>query len=308
MNKKGFTLVELLGVLVLLIIIFMVVYPNVSKVIDSGEDTTYKKQINAILSAAYDWSLGDTSRLPEGSNKTYVTLAELKNSGLVDANITDPKTREPFSNDLVISISYVGFSYSTTSNSSKKYGDYLYNIDNLPTYNEISQNPTIELDGLVKNSSGNYVTNVDLNSEFKNSDYTATSNDGVDLTDRVIINIMHNGNAVDLIDTSKVGIYYINYTVVDDNGNSTTAVRNVIVSDISAPEINIIENNTVALGSQGFDLMDGVSCSDNSGNCDISVVSDDSFNTNVKDKYVIEYSAKDFSGNTNTKKRVVTVE
>ncbi len=305
MNNKGFTLAELLAVFVLLLIIFMIVYPSVNKVIDNSKNVTYEKQIDSILSAAYDWSLKNPSKLPDDDSKIYVTLALLKSESLLDSNLINPKTREPFSNDLVISISNVGSSYKNKPTNSKKYGDYLYKVEDTES---TSEKPSIILTGLPQDSKGNYVTEIDLNSVFEDQKYTATSSNGVDLTSRVIITIIKDDNSVDIVDTSIAGIYYIYYTVVDDFGNSNVVVRSVIVTDNSLPIINVPESSTVSLGDTNFDLMEGVTCTDNSGKCDISIKEDDSFNINISNKYVVEYSAKDPSGNTSTKKRVINVE
>ena len=43
--KKGFTLVELLGVIILLMVIFLLVFPATKLIINKSEDTVYKTQI-----------------------------------------------------------------------------------------------------------------------------------------------------------------------------------------------------------------------------------------------------------------------
>ena len=52
--------------------------------------------------------------------------------------------------------------------------------------------------------------------------------------------------------------------------------------------------------------MNNVTCSDNSGYCDIEFSGEIDFG--VIGKYIITYTAKDPSGNTTTKKRVITIE
>ena len=49
MNNKGFTLVELLGVIVILIVIFLVIFPATRVLIERSEKTVYQTQINKIL-------------------------------------------------------------------------------------------------------------------------------------------------------------------------------------------------------------------------------------------------------------------
>ena len=53
MKNKGFTLVELLGVVVILVVIFLLVFPSVNKILFTSKKTVYQTQINKILNAAY---------------------------------------------------------------------------------------------------------------------------------------------------------------------------------------------------------------------------------------------------------------
>ena len=308
MNNKGFTLVEVLAVVALLVVIFLLIIPSVTRVLNRSKDTVYQKQINTILSSAYDWSLKNISNLPQMGKKTFVTLSELKSNGLIDANIIDPDTKEPFPDDLVISIENVGTNYKNKSEYAKKEGDYLYKveIELMKKSDYIRKKPTIVLEGLTANSNGDYTTTIDINSTFNSVNYTATSNDGKDLTDKVIINIIYNDNPVEKVDTKKAGIYYINYTVIDENGYANKIARNVIITDNERPSITLPDNNTISTSIKEFDLMKGVSCTDNSNNCNISTNGNIKFG--VKGKYIIEYTAKDPSGNTTTVKRVITIE
>lgn len=308
MKNKGFTLIELLAVIILLVIIFMIIVPNVTKIINNSEDTIYQNQINTILNAAYDLSLKNTKYLPDKNNKSFITLGELKSKGLINSDIKDPTTKEVFSDDLVVSIVNVGNNYKSKSKYSKSSGNYLYTLEielmNSPDYK--SKRPTIELVGLVKNSEGNYVTNIDINETYDDVSYKAMSSDGKDLTSNVIINITKEDKFLEKIDTSKVGIYHINYTVIDYNGYSRTITRSIIVSDNTPPTIIIPEETKISKNVTSFDLMKDVSCEDNSGDCKITSTGE--INLGVSGKYVIEYTVQDSSGNTVTKKRIITIE
>jgi len=308
MNNKGFTLVEVLAVVALLAVIFLLIIPSVTRVLKRSKDTVYQKQINTILSSAYDWSLKNISSLPRQGNKTFVTLSELKFNGLIDANIIDTDTKEPFPDDLVVSIENVGVDYKNKNEYAKKEGDYLYKVELelMKKSDYIIKKPTIVLEGLTANSNGDYTTTIDINSTFNNAKYTATSSDGKDLTDKVIINIIYNDRTATKVDTKKAGIYHINYTVIDENGYANKIIRNVIITDNERPSITLPDNNTLSTSIKEFDLMNGVSCTDNSNNCKVTTKGDITFG--VKGKYIIEYTAKDPSGNTTTVKRVITIE
>ena len=64
MKSKGFTLIEVLGVIVILAVIITLVFPSVDKTINKSKNVTYKSQINSMLNAAYDYTLENTKILP----------------------------------------------------------------------------------------------------------------------------------------------------------------------------------------------------------------------------------------------------
>ena len=174
MNKKAFTLVELLGVVIILIIIGLLVFPNVYNIIKQSRETIYQSQIRSILNAAYDYSLKNTDYLPVGSEIKYLTLGELKYEGLIDANIKNPIEEEEFPNNLVISIRNVGPKYEYDKTLSKMEGYYLYTAE-INKLNNTTNLPTINLVGLTKNSNNNYIMTLSLNEIFPTITYTAQS-------------------------------------------------------------------------------------------------------------------------------------
>lgn len=55
MNNKGFTLIEVLGVLVILTIVAFVVLNSVHSTLSVGKEESYKLMKNSILTAGYDY-------------------------------------------------------------------------------------------------------------------------------------------------------------------------------------------------------------------------------------------------------------
>ena len=129
MNSKGFTLVELLGVIIIIAIISILIIPSVENVIKKSNDTVYNNQINTILKASYDCTLKNISLLPDEGEINYLTLGELKILGLIDSNIKNPKTNKNFPDNLVISINNVGADYIYDKNTSILKGNYLYKVE-----------------------------------------------------------------------------------------------------------------------------------------------------------------------------------
>ena len=294
MSKKGFTLVELLAVIVILSVILILVFPAVSSVLRRSKNTIEDVQINKILKSTYDYSLKNINILPEKEQVNYITLNELKNAGLVEANIKQATTHELFPNDLVISIRYVGNNYKNSSINSIMKGNYLYTVESefMNTEKFKENKPTITFNGY---DSDPIVIELNIGDSYSSLEYTAISANGEDLTDKVTINITYNLDVVGEINTMNAGIYNIYYSVVDSNGYSALATVNVIVHDMEKPTLIVPDNVT-----------DGVSCTDNSNHCAIETNGNITFGK--IGKYVIEYISYDPSGNTSTKKRVITVE
>lgn len=86
--KKGFTLVELLAVLVIVGIVAGITTPVVSKMIKSSKQKAYDNQISFIERKAMEWSVSNSESL----DLFYVTIEELANTGYIDEeHLTDPR-------------------------------------------------------------------------------------------------------------------------------------------------------------------------------------------------------------------------
>ena len=305
MNKKGFTLIELLAVVILIAIIIAIVFPKISIILNQSKDTVNDVQVKRILDAAYDYTLKNVEILPNNGDTIYLTLNELKKERLIDAVIKESATKKSFSEDLVISIKNIGTGYTKVGENSKLNGNYLYTVEFafMNTFEFESRKPVITFGGYDANP---IVMNLNLGEKYIEPIYTAYSYEGEDITSKVIKNIIYNSQNSDNIDTSVAGIYYVNYSVVDKNGYSNYATINVIIVDNEKPNLIIPENLTINSDVNKYDLLEGASCTDNSGVCDITFTGKIDFG--VAGKYIIEYSAVDPSGNTTTLKRVITVK
>ena len=93
MNNKGFTLVELLGVIAILAIIGAIVFPIVSNVINKGLDDTDDAQIKSIEKAAENWANANMFILPKNNGEfTNIKVEKLQKEGyLEDDCIKNPK-------------------------------------------------------------------------------------------------------------------------------------------------------------------------------------------------------------------------
>lgn len=104
MNNKGFTLVELLAVIIILSLLAILASTSVSKIVKDSKNDLYDTQINLIKSAAEAWGADNLYDLPDDGTCKYLTLRDLKQYGLIDSQIKDPRTNELFPNKLLIKI------------------------------------------------------------------------------------------------------------------------------------------------------------------------------------------------------------
>lgn len=102
MKQKGFTLIELIAVIVILALIALVVFPAINGVLKDSRENAYDSQISIIEKAAKEYYLENYKELPEENGCTYVSIETLISKGYISdeeldekSQIIDPKTNEP---------------------------------------------------------------------------------------------------------------------------------------------------------------------------------------------------------------------
>jgi prepilin-type N-terminal cleavage/methylation domain-containing protein len=111
MKNRGFTLVELLGVVAILAMLGLIVIPVISNVLSDNKKKLYDVQIKNIESAANSYISEHVFSvdIPVGTSKG-VTLGTLKSLGYI-GDVSDPITRQRYSDDMVIIISNTANGY-----------------------------------------------------------------------------------------------------------------------------------------------------------------------------------------------------
>ena len=93
--KKGFTLIELIGIIVILGVISFIVFPVVSSSIKNGKEKAYNEQVGRIIEAAKKWANDNTDLLPSDDEELYVNINTLVSSGFIkknkEGNLINPK-------------------------------------------------------------------------------------------------------------------------------------------------------------------------------------------------------------------------
>lgn len=118
MRKNGFTLAELLGVMVLLALISLITVPAVTESLNSYKTKLCNSQIDQIISAAKSWAKDNMILLPENDKDTYeLSLKTIVDYGYIDKKVNNPVTNKEFDlDDTVVVIT-------------KKKKRYIYTID-----------------------------------------------------------------------------------------------------------------------------------------------------------------------------------
>lgn len=111
-KKKAFTLVELMGVLVIIGVLSAVLIPVISNVLKENKEKAYQSQLQNITLAAKNFVSDNRFLMPEEEGESIsITLGQLKRTGYAVHSIVNPKTKEEISNCLQIDIQKVNNNY-----------------------------------------------------------------------------------------------------------------------------------------------------------------------------------------------------
>lgn len=287
---NGFTFVELLAVITIIGVMSLIAMPTVEKISKDNQEKVYQTQLNNIILALKNWASDNKELLPTSDGDILtLTLGSLKADGYVEYELKNPKNNKCFDNDMVLLIKREGKNY-----------DYSIDLDTIEESNDCKMDEEIPI--IILN--GSIVENVEVNSAYIDKGVVAYDKDGNDITSSVLKII--SGNAAN-IDTSKVGNEYVISYSVTSNDKTVKTSRTVKIVDTIGPTI-YAPNTTIGLDVTEFDLMEGVSATDNSKE-DITVTcTSNNIKYGVKGKYTVTYKATDKSGNTTTQNRIITIK
>ena len=286
--KKGFTLAELLGVITILAVIAVIVFPLVNKTIKQNKEKLYNSQLEEIKSGAEKWAYANIEMLPVNDGETItVTLFELKKGGFLTLDIRNPITGELLPNDMNITITFKNNNYEIYVD-----GESGSDIDS-----EVNSNSPI----IILN--GNFIEYVEINGTYEEEGALAKDKDGNKIED-IQISYRLDGVEVPSIDTTEFNTYTAIYSAI--NGEYTSSItRTIVVRDTTAPDL-VVPGTVELLPEElaSFNLLEDVTVTDNSGE-DINVETR-GFDRLPTDK-IIEYTACDSHNNCVTKRRLVKV-
>lgn len=114
MNKKGFTLIELMAVLIILSIILVITVPKIMKYVSDSKEKAYQTQVQTIENAAKTFAINGNILLPDEGETVYITVQDLISTGTLNSKeIINPKTSEKMNGYVLISYnkSYEQYEY-----------------------------------------------------------------------------------------------------------------------------------------------------------------------------------------------------
>ena len=116
-NKKGFTLIELTAVIVLIGLIAIIASIPINKMVKDSKAKLYDSQLDQIILAVQNWSVDNTSILPpftEDGKPASINIETLISNGYLEEEVLDNFTKCSY-----VEISLSGESENPDTNSYK---------------------------------------------------------------------------------------------------------------------------------------------------------------------------------------------
>ena len=276
-KKKAFTLIEVMGVLVIIGILTVILIPVINNTVKNNKEDLYNKQIESIRLATKNLASDNMYILPEEEGEEiYITLGQLRAMGYAEEKIINPKTKENFPDDLIVMVikkdkeydyeviidggAVITSSGIIVSNPSEKY---------IRKSNTSSYIITAKTDKEIGEKKAEYYINVgkeniELLGEVKEDSevkYKVEGNNGLyKLT--VIGGEIEGSLYFNFKDLKDIEGKEVNVTDINNEINDVSKNKQIIV-DNTAPVINFTTNGT---GAWSKEVKTKIEVTDNNGN------------------------------------------
>lgn len=129
MNKKGFTLAELIGVIVVLSLICLITVPAIASVLKTNKKSLCETQLSNILAAAKSYVSENLLSMPikDGDYK-IITIGDLIENGFIEDNIQNPVTKEEIDPEIEITIKKNGKKLDVSFGTDEEEEEAVYNL------------------------------------------------------------------------------------------------------------------------------------------------------------------------------------
>lgn len=93
--KKGFTLVELLAVMILLGVVSLIAVPSIGKILNRSREKALESTKEELIKAAQKYYADNIRELPDDGSHKCLSVSEIEASGYIsNDDIVDPKNLE----------------------------------------------------------------------------------------------------------------------------------------------------------------------------------------------------------------------
>ena len=101
MNNKGFTIIELSAIVLILAIIFLISFPSILNMTRADKEKEYSTMVDNLCLAgkSYIYSNLNNYDISTINNEITIDIEDLITYGNVDSNLKNPKTKRKVNND-----------------------------------------------------------------------------------------------------------------------------------------------------------------------------------------------------------------
>lgn len=125
--KKGFTLAELIGVLVVLALIAMIAIPSVTTTIKNNKAKICTINFENIINDAKNWASNNITKLPKEGKNIEISFSDLVKYGYSEKELVNTKTGEAFPSSWKVVINNINNNFDYSIYNGNNYIDY-YNF------------------------------------------------------------------------------------------------------------------------------------------------------------------------------------
>ena len=294
MKKKGFTLLEMIGAIVIIGIIALLIIPSILGTLQSSKISLNETQLEYILDAAKKWGVSNYYSLSE-TDPVFIMIDDLASGGFIEsaeiADLTNPAKN--FDGCVMAMFSYKRQTYEYKYLEPCNPEDYENKV--YVTHNYTS--------GWVKN------VTISVRTEFKATDgetyfkYCSSSSPTCTPNKEV-----RKSSGDVTISTQSKNTYACAVSIADTGSQSDVVCVGPFKIDNTPPELTIPGNENLDSLVTTYDFNKGVSAKDNLVNeSDITIERTGNISLGTLGSYTITYKATDLAGNEISKTRTVTV-
>lgn len=98
MNKKAFTLIEIVGVIIVIGVIGLITFPVVNSTIKNTREKSYNAQVSHIIESSKKWGVKNVESLPDVGESIEVSISMLIENGFIE-NTIDGKLKNPINGE-----------------------------------------------------------------------------------------------------------------------------------------------------------------------------------------------------------------